>query len=97
MVAILSIHVIPSFQQPHLQRQPLEALTGRKERGTWTLQESHDDVSDMPYRYQLEFDRLLVEKKQYEASYQQLAIEYDSLRDQFVSMDVCGSERISFY
>ncbi|KAJ8660023.1 hypothetical protein O0I10_004250 [Lichtheimia ornata] len=39
--------------------------------------------SDMPYRYQLEFDRLLVEKKQYEASYQQLAIEYDSLRDQF--------------
>ena len=43
----------------------------------------------MPYRYQLEFDRLMVEKKQYEASYQQLAIEYESLRDQFVSVCVC--------
>lgn len=90
MVLIVSIHAIPNYQQPHLQLQPREVLTGKcgEKKDGWMLYISCTCASDMPYRYQLEFDRLLAEKKQYEASYQQLAIEYDSLRDQFVSVHV---------
>ncbi|KAG0182026.1 hypothetical protein DFQ29_006144 [Apophysomyces sp. BC1021] len=40
--------------------------------------------SDMPYRYQLEFEKLVVEKKQYESSHGQLLVEYDELRERFV-------------
>jgi hypothetical protein len=39
----------------------------------------------MPYRYQLEFEKILLEKKQFEQSHHQLLGEYDELRDRFVT------------
>ncbi|KAL0088416.1 hypothetical protein J3Q64DRAFT_1725531 [Phycomyces blakesleeanus] len=39
---------------------------------------------DMPYRYQLEFEKILDEKKQYETSHTQLLTEYEVLRDRLV-------------
>lgn len=42
-------------------------------------------LDDMPYRYQLEFEKVLLEKKQFETSHSQLLGEYDELRERFVS------------
>ncbi|KAF7728213.1 hypothetical protein EC973_006494 [Apophysomyces ossiformis] len=39
--------------------------------------------SDMPYRYQLEFEKLIMEKKQFESSHGQLLTEYEELRERF--------------
>ncbi|KAI9315235.1 hypothetical protein BX666DRAFT_1861342 [Dichotomocladium elegans] len=56
--------------------------------------------SDMPYRYQIEFDRLIAEKKYAEATHTQLLIEYDHLRDKFVctyrNTSVRGRSNIDF-
>ncbi|KAI8073568.1 hypothetical protein BDF21DRAFT_74024 [Thamnidium elegans] len=41
-------------------------------------------LEDMPYRYQLEFEKILLEKKQFESSHGQLLNEFDELRDRFV-------------
>lgn len=41
-------------------------------------------LEDMPYRYQLEFEKILLEKKQFESSHNQLLGEYDELRERFV-------------
>lgn len=41
-------------------------------------------LEDMPYRYQLEFEKILLEKKQFESSHSQLLNEFDGLRDRFV-------------
>jgi hypothetical protein len=41
-------------------------------------------LEDMPYRYQLEFEKILLEKKQFENSHSQLLGEYDELRERFV-------------
>lgn len=41
-------------------------------------------LEDMPYRYQLEFEKILLEKKQFENSHSQLLAEYDELRERFV-------------
>lgn len=41
-------------------------------------------LEDMPYRYQLEFEKILLEKKQFESSHSQLLNEFDELRDRFV-------------
>ncbi|EPB89174.1 hypothetical protein HMPREF1544_04041 [Mucor circinelloides 1006PhL] len=40
-------------------------------------------LDDMPYRYQLEFEKVLLEKKQFETSHSQLLGEYDELRERF--------------
>lgn len=40
-------------------------------------------LEDMPYRYQLEFEKILLEKKQFESSHNQLLGEYDELRERF--------------
>ncbi|KAI8055551.1 uncharacterized protein B0P05DRAFT_581700 [Gilbertella persicaria] len=40
-------------------------------------------LEDMPYRYQLEFEKILLEKKQFETSHSQLLGEYDALRERF--------------
>jgi hypothetical protein len=42
-------------------------------------------LEDMPYRYQLEFEKILLEKKQFETSHAQLLGEFDELRERFVS------------
>jgi hypothetical protein len=42
-------------------------------------------LDDMPYRYQLEFEKILLEKKQFETSHSQLLGEFDELRERFVS------------
>lgn len=47
--------------------------------GTKTFQ-----LDELPYRYQLEFEKILHEKKQYEASHAQLLNEYGQLRERFV-------------
>lgn len=39
----------------------------------------------MPYRYQVEFDRIINEKRQCEISHGQLLVEYDDLKERFVS------------
>lgn len=45
---------------------------------------SSTKLEDMPYRYQLEFEKILLEKKQFEHSHSQLLTEYDELRERFV-------------
>lgn len=42
-------------------------------------------LDDMPYRYQLEFEKVLLERKQFETSHSQLLGEFDELRERFVS------------
>ena len=39
----------------------------------------------MPYRYQIEFEKISVEKKQTEVAHNQLLTEFDELRERFVS------------
>ncbi|KAI8991735.1 hypothetical protein BDF20DRAFT_811340 [Mycotypha africana] len=41
-------------------------------------------LEDMPYRYQLEFEKIMLERKQFEQSHNQLLSEYDDLRERFV-------------
>ncbi|KAI9488647.1 hypothetical protein BDB00DRAFT_847247 [Zychaea mexicana] len=53
--------------------------------GTTTSRSLQFDSSDMPYRYQVEFEKVIVEKKQAESSHNQLLAEYDELRERFVS------------
>ena len=45
-------------------------------------------LEDMPYRYQLEFEKILLEKKQFETSHSQLLGEYSELRERFVSLKI---------
>lgn len=40
-------------------------------------------LEDMPYRYQLEFEKLMTEKKQFETTHYQLLGEYEELRERF--------------
>ncbi|KAG1643051.1 hypothetical protein G6F44_004215 [Rhizopus delemar] len=40
-------------------------------------------LEDMPYRYQVEFEKLMMEKKQFELSHHQLLGEYEELRIRF--------------
>ncbi|KAI7891009.1 uncharacterized protein EV154DRAFT_421122 [Mucor mucedo] len=47
---------------------------------------SSTKLEDMPYRYQLEFEKVLLEKKQFEHSHSQLLTEYDELRERFVML-----------
>lgn len=42
-------------------------------------------LEDMPYRYQLEFEKLMTEKKQFETTHYQLLGEYEELRERFAS------------
>lgn len=41
-------------------------------------------LEEMPYRYQLEFEKVILEKKQFETSHAQLLNEFDELRERFV-------------
>ncbi|KAI8993527.1 hypothetical protein BDB01DRAFT_332040 [Pilobolus umbonatus] len=41
-------------------------------------------LEDMPYRYQIEFERIMTEKRHFETSHGQLMAEYDELREKFV-------------
>ncbi|KAI9253905.1 hypothetical protein BDA99DRAFT_443247 [Phascolomyces articulosus] len=52
--------------------------------GTTTTKSLHD----MPYRYQVEFEKLNVEKKQFEVQHNQLLAEFDELRERFVSISL---------
>jgi hypothetical protein len=47
-------------------------------------QSSGTSLEDMPYRYQLEFEKLILEKKQFEVAHHQLVGEYEELRERFV-------------
>lgn len=47
-------------------------------------QSSGTPLEDMPYRYQLEFEKLILEKKQFEVAHHQLVGEYEELRERFV-------------
>ncbi|RCH81335.1 hypothetical protein CU097_002063, partial [Rhizopus azygosporus] len=40
-------------------------------------------LEDMPYRYQIEFEKLMMEKKQFEIAHHQLLGEYEELRERF--------------
>lgn len=42
-------------------------------------------LEDMPYRYQIEFEKLMMEKKQFEIAHHQLLGEYEELRERFVN------------
>lgn len=55
---------------------------------------SSTKLEDMPYRYQLEFEKILLEKKQFEHSHSQLLTEYDELRERFVMyiIHVCSTK-----
>ncbi|KAG1048525.1 hypothetical protein G6F43_009086 [Rhizopus delemar] len=46
-------------------------------------QSSGTSLEDMPYRYQLEFEKLILEKKQFEVAHHQLVGEYEELRERF--------------
>ncbi|KAI7849977.1 hypothetical protein BDC45DRAFT_265743 [Circinella umbellata] len=50
--------------------------------GTTTTRSIQFD-SDMPYRYQIEFEKIAVEKKQTEVAHNQLLTEFDELRERF--------------
>lgn len=41
--------------------------------------------SDIPYRYQAEFDRLISERKHFESSHGQLLVDYEELKERLVS------------
>ncbi|KAI8371400.1 uncharacterized protein BYT42DRAFT_66591 [Radiomyces spectabilis] len=51
--------------------------------GTTSSRSFHLDISDMPYRYQIEFEKLLADRKQYETSHHHLLTEYDQLNERF--------------
>ncbi|KAG1438397.1 hypothetical protein G6F56_012654 [Rhizopus delemar] len=40
-------------------------------------------LEDMPYRYQVEFEKMIMEKKQFELSHHQLLGDYEELRERF--------------
>lgn len=56
-------------------------------------------TSDIPYRYQAEFDRLVTERKHFESSHAQLLVEYKELKERLVSNNLntmeCNSTQSS--
>lgn len=40
-------------------------------------------LDEMPYRYQVEFEKIMLEKKQFETSHAQLTAEFEELRERF--------------
>lgn len=47
-------------------------------------------LEDMPFRYQVEFEKIMLEKKQFETSHTQLSAEFDELHERFVrNMGFC--------
>ncbi|KAI7903327.1 uncharacterized protein BX663DRAFT_48680 [Cokeromyces recurvatus] len=63
-----------------------DALSSQHNRSSFLSANSNSTKSlleDMPYRYQIEFEKILMEKRQYETLHSQLLTEYDELRERF--------------
>jgi hypothetical protein len=69
--------------EPEYASNPrLSCLSGTS---TGSLTKSSFQIDEMPYRYQVEFEKLVMEKKQFESTHGQLLTEYDELRERFVN------------
>lgn len=82
MVMSLPIHDTQSLQVWDLEDilwTGLYCIPHNTELPTWIMN------SDIPYRYQAEFDRLISERKHFESSHGQLLVDYEELKERLVS------------
>ncbi|ORY93215.1 hypothetical protein BCR43DRAFT_444510 [Syncephalastrum racemosum] len=80
--------VMNSFNNEDTTNTRMSQLSGNS---NTTTSRSFQLDSDMPYRYQLEFERIMMEKRQIETTHTQLSAEFDELRNRFVSFVSLGS------
>ncbi|KAI8881856.1 hypothetical protein K501DRAFT_187972 [Backusella circina FSU 941] len=82
MVSIEEVMNHFNTEPEYASNSRLSCLSGTS---TGSLTKSSFQIDEMPYRYQVEFEKLVLEKKQFESTHGQLLTEYDELRERFVN------------